>query len=74
MRRHIVDPPDEAFEATLRDAQAILDSATPDHAFVLLVVRDEGDEYATRFALSTGRDQIRRAELRRLVNGWLDQL
>jgi hypothetical protein len=71
--RHQINPPDEAFEATWRDAQSILASAGPDSGFVLLVARDGGDEYLTRFALSTGRDSIPRAALQQLVNNWFNQ-
>jgi hypothetical protein len=71
--RHMVNPPDEAFEQTWRDAKDILASAGPDSGFVLLVARDGGDEYLTRFALSTGRDSIPRAALQQLVNNWFNQ-
>jgi hypothetical protein len=71
--RHQINPPDEAFEATWRDAQAILETAGPESGFVLLVARDLGDNYGTRFALSTGRDKIPRAALQQLVNNWFNE-
>lgn len=59
MKLYIVDnPPDEQYEITWREAKDLLEEIGPDGGFILLTVRDTGDEWYTRYALSSGSQQI----------------
>lgn len=64
--------PEEAFEMTWRDGVQILRDAGTESAFVLLVARDIGVEYLTRFVISTGTDRIRASDLKTLLDNWFD--
>ena len=71
--RYMEDPPSEMFEATWRDAMAMLESATPQSAFVLMIAQDDGETYNTAFAISSGKDRIPANTLSTILNDWLNK-
>lgn len=71
--RYVEDPPEELFEATWRDAMALLESATPQSAFVLMIAQDNGSQYHTAFAVSSGKDRISASVLATLLKDWLER-
>ena len=71
VRRLMHDPPDEQYEITWREAKDLLEEIGPDGGFILLTVRDTGEEWFTRYALSSGADQIATGVLKMVAAEYL---
>ena len=70
--RSMDNPPEEMYEATLRDAIKILEDAGPSAAFMLVLVKEdkEADKYETVSAISTGTNHIPTGVILRFVAEW----